>query len=161
MNAITLKGICAVAVVFGIALNLSPEGQIRRAASLCVTAALVLMFLGLIKTLDWDSYAVGTAEIRQAAESVTADAEAERRELNRLVIERSCAEYILDKAAELDVPLSSAEVYVRWSREGLWVPERVRLILAEDAERKARLASLIEAELGIGGEEQEWLTDEA
>ena len=62
----------------------------------------------------------------------------------------------MDKAAELDVPLSSAEVYVRWSREELWVPERVRLILAEASERKARLASLIEAELGIPETRQEW-----
>lgn len=63
MSAPTLRGICAASVFFGLALSLLPEGRERRVASLCVTAALVLMLLGLFRTFRWDSYAVSLAEM--------------------------------------------------------------------------------------------------
>ena len=156
MSAPTLRGICAASVFFGLALTLLPEGRERRIASLCVTAALVLMLLGLFRSFRWDSYAVSLAEMQSAAEAVSSDAETKRRELSRLVIENACAEYILDKAADLSLEVRSAKVSARWSREGVWVPERVKVELAKDGEGRLKLASLIEAQLGIPQEEQEW-----
>ncbi len=156
MSAPTLRGICAASVFFGLALTLLPEGRDRRVASLCVTAALVLMLLGLFRSFQWDGYAVSLAEMRSAADAIGADAETERRQLSRLVIERECGEYIMDKAADLSLEVRSVKVGARWSREGVWVPERVSVVLIRDGAGRARLASLIEAELGIPGQEQEW-----
>ena len=117
MSAPTLRGICAASVFFGLALTLLPEGRERRIASLCVTAALVLMLLGLFRSVRLDSYAVSLAEMRSAADAISADAETERRELSRLVIERECAEYIMDKAADLSLTVNSVDVGARWCRE--------------------------------------------
>ena len=156
MSAPTLRAICVASVLFGIALTLLGEGRARRAASLCVTAALVLMFLSLLRGMDWESYALGLAELRSAAEAIAPAAEAEQKRLSRLVIERECEEYIMDKAAELSLPLRRAEVEARWDRAGVWVPERAKLTLEEDAEGRARLSALIEAQLGIAREKQEW-----
>ena len=86
----------------------------------------------------------------------SSEAETERRELNRLVIEQECGEYIMDKAADLSLSVRSVKVGARWSREGVWVPDRVSIILAEDGSARTRLVSLIEAELGIPEEVQEW-----
>jgi hypothetical protein len=156
MSAITLRGICMGSVFFGLALALLPEGRMRRAASLCVTAALILMFAGLFKSFGWDGYAVSLSQMRSAAVGLSADAEEKRKELSRSVIEKSCEEYIMDKAADLSLPLRSVRVGARWSREKVWVPERVLIVLAEDAAARERLASLIEAELGIPRSVQEW-----
>ena len=156
MSAPTLRGICAASVFFGLALSLLPEGRERRVASLCVTAALVLMLLGLFRTFRWDSYAVSLAEMKSSADAISADAQEERRELSRRVIERECGEYIMDKAADLSLALRSVKVSARWSREGVWVPERVSIVLVQDAPGREKLASLIEAELGIPKQIQEW-----
>lgn len=156
MSAPTLRGICAASVFFGLALSLLPEGRERRVASLCVTAALVLMLLGLFRTFRWDSYAVSLAEMKSSADAISADAQEERRELSRRVIERECGEYIMDKAADLSLTLRSVKVSARWSREGVWVPERVSIVLVQDAPGREKLASLIEAELGIPKQIQEW-----
>ncbi len=156
MSEVTLRGICAAAVFFGIMLTLLPEGKEKRIASLCVTAGLALMLLGLCRTLDWDSYAVSLAEERSAADTLVSGAEEERRELNRLVIERECGEYIMDKAAEFSLVVRSVKVNARWSRESVWVPESVSIVLTEDGAGRARLASLIEAQLGIPAQAQEW-----
>ena len=156
MSAVTLKGICAVSVFFGIALTLLPEGREKRVASLCVTAALALMLLGLCRKIGWESYAVSLSEMRGAAEAISVGAEEERRELNRLVIERECGEYIMDKAADLSLSVRSVRVSARWSREEVWVPERVSIVLSEDGAGRGRLSSLIEAQLGIPAQMQEW-----
>lgn len=161
MSAPTLRGICAASVFFGLALALLPEGRERRIASLCVTAALVLMLLGLFRSFQWDSYAVSLAEMRSAADAIATDAEKERRAFSRLVIERECGEYIMDKAADLSLAVRSVKVSARWSREGVWVPERVSIALENDGEGRARLSSLIEAQLGIPVTCQEWSVGES
>ena len=156
MSAVSLRGLCAASVLFGIALTLLPEGKEKRVASLCVTAALALMLLGLCRTLDWESYAVSLAEERSAADALVSGAEEERRQLNRLVIERECGEYIMDKAAELSLAVRSVRVSARWSREQVWVPESAVIVLNKDGEGRARLSALIEAQLGIPAQAQEW-----
>ena len=156
MSAPTLRGICAASVFFGLALTLLPEGRDRRVASLCVTAALVLMLLGLFRTFSWESYAISLAEMRSASDEIAENAEEGGKALSRLVIERECGEYIMDKAADLSLALRSVKVSARWSREGVWVPERVSIVLVQDAPGREKLASLIEAELGIPKQIQEW-----
>ena len=156
MSAPTLRGICAASVLFGLALSLLPEGRERRVASLCVTAALVLMLLGLFRSFRWDGYALSLAEMRSASDAISSDAEGERRELSRLVIEQECGEYILDKAADLSLAVRSVKVSARWSREGVWVPERVSIVLERDGAGHSRLSALIEAQLGIAKADQEW-----
>lgn len=156
MSAPTLRGVCAASVFFGLALTLLPEGRERRLASLCVTAALVLMLVGIFRSFSWDDYAVSLAEMQSASDAISAGAEAQRRALNRLVIEQECAEYIMDKAADLSLELRSVKVSARWSREGVWVPERVSVVLQGGDEGRARLSALIEAELGVPEERQEW-----
>ena len=159
MSAPTLRGICAASVFFGLALTLLPEGRDRRVASLCVTAALVLMLLGLFRTFSWESYAVSLAEMRSASDKIAENAEEGGKALSRLVIERDCGEYIMDKAGELGLPVRCVRTRARWSREGVWVPEHVSIILEKDGPARTRLASLIEAQLGIMMSEQEWIIE--
>ncbi len=156
MNGTTLRGICTASVFFGLALSLLPEGRERRIASLCATAALVLMLIGLVRTVDWTPYSVSLAEMKSAADSISSDALERQSRMNRFVIERRCEEYIMDKAEELSLPLRSVRVSAKWSGEGVWFPDRVSITLAREAEGSERLSSLIEAQLGIEKKQQEW-----
>lgn len=159
MSGVTLRTICAASMFFGVALTLLPEGKERRIASLCATAALVLMLCSLLRGMDWEPYAISLARTREAAARFSTDAEAESRRLNRLVIERECAEYIMDKARECACPLVSVSVRAAWSREGFWVPESAVLTLGGGENGRERLSALIEAQLGIGAESQVWIVE--
>ena len=156
MNTITLRGVCAASVFFGLALVLLPDGKERRVASLCVTAALVLMFASLFKSFSWDAYALSLAELRDASETITDSAAAEQKRLNRLVIERECEEYIMDKAREFSLVPVSVKVSARWMPEEVWVPESAVITLEKDGVGRQRLSSLIEAQLGVAEKYQEW-----
>ena len=161
MSGVSLRGICMASVLFGLTLCLLSEGREKQIASLCATSALVLMLLNLVKTTDWQVYALSKAEMDRVAASISADADARSRELNRFVIEQKCEEYIWDKAADLSIRLQSVELTVTWSGEGVWVPQSVVIELPEENPQRSRLASLIEEHLGIAEAYQEWIVHEA
>lgn len=161
MSFPTLRMICAASVFFGVALTLFPEGKEKRIASLCATAALVLMFCSLLRGMDWKVYSLSLAKTREAAAAISGDAEVQSRRLNRVVIEQECEEYIMDKAADLGCPLREVKVSLRWSREGLWVPDSAVIRSSERTSAQQRLSSLIEAQLGIRADRQEWIIEES
>jgi hypothetical protein len=76
--------------------------------------------------------------------------------LDRGIIEQRTEAYILDKARMLGLPLSGAKVAVRWSTEGVWVPESAELT----GPYSETLSRLLAAELGIPAQKQSWRTDE-
>ena len=76
--------------------------------------------------------------------------------LDRTYIEERCQAYILSKAAQLGAPVTEARVTARWEEDDMvWYPWTVTL----DCPRHAALAGLIEGELGIPAERQEWSAD--
>lgn len=159
MSFLSLRSICAASVFFGVALTLFPEGKEKRIASLCATAALVLLFCSFVRGMDWETYSLSLAKARETGAGISSDAANESRRLNRLVIERECEEYIMDKARDCACPLRSVKVSAAWSREGLWIPESAALHLGADQSGRERLSSLIEAQLGIRAERQEWIVE--
>ena len=62
----------------------------------------------------------------------------------------------MDKAAELSIEPRSVSVGAVWSREGLWVPYSASIVLSEESDAVRELSGLIEAQLGIARERQEW-----
>ncbi len=153
--------LCALSVFCGLALSLTPEGSVKRATALCCSVLLTLCLLTAAKDFDYGSYALELSRYRELGETLRGDAEARTQRLNRLAVAQECEAYIQKQAAALGAPELRAAVGLRWSTEGFWVPDSAVLTgrIAEDA--RERLSALIAAELGIGEEEQEWLTDEA
>ena len=79
--------------------------------------------------------------------------------LNRLVIQEQYRAYIMDKARELDIPMSEVSLELRWSGEGLWLPESASYTSAPGGDRSA-LEEIVQAEPGIPIEKQNWSNDE-
>ena len=158
MSAVSLRGICAAALLFGVMLKLTPEGNSRRIAAMCASCALVLMTVNLVRQTNIYDYALDTAKYASAANKIGSDAQSANDAMSRPVIERECEEYIMDKAGYLGVELRSVDVSARWSKEGVWVPQKAVLRIGSEASTY-RLSELIEAELGIAAADQEWIIE--
>ena len=145
------------ALVCAAALRLTPEGSVKKVLRmLCAVAMAAALFFPLLRGEALPDYGLELARYRAAAEALTGEAEALGQELDRDIIERRMAAYILDKANALGVPLAGARVALRWSTAGVWVPESAELT----GPYSETLSGLLASELGIPAQAQTWRTDE-
>ncbi|MCR5664798.1 MAG: hypothetical protein K6G17_08015 [Oscillospiraceae bacterium] len=156
-----IRQLCAVSILCGVALSLMPEGGVRRAAALGCTGALVLTVLNAAGGFDTEIYAAELARCREESARLAAESEAGAERLNRLVIERECAQYIEERAAALGIGGCRAELTARWSMDGFWVPWEAQISVSACSEQQARsLSDAIRSELGIPTERQAWSRSE-
>ena len=145
------------ALVCAAALRLTPEGRVKGSLrTLCAVALAAALFAPLLKLDALPDYAPELARYRAAAEALTGEGAALGQELDRGLIEQRMEAYILDKARALGAEVTGAEVHLRWSTQGVWVPERAELT----GEYSPTLSALLEAELGIARQAQTWRTNE-
>ena len=130
--------------------------SIRR---LCALSILCGAVIEPIRGMDFSAYSLELAKAEQRREEfLTENADIGER-LNRLVIQEQYRAYIMDKARELDIPMSEVSLELRWSGEGLWLPESASYTSAPGGDRSA-LEEIVQAELGIPIEKQNWSNDE-
>ena len=151
-----IRELCAVSLLCGAALSILPEGGVKRVAEILCTASLILAVISPLKELDMDGYALESARLHELESALAQQGQEAGDRLNRLVIEQEYKAYILDKAKELDIDLSSAEVEVQWSMEGFWMPWGAELSSGCSEEDRQRLSRLLESDLGIPYERQRW-----
>lgn len=154
-----IKQLCVLGIFFGAALSLAPEGGSKRIMELTCTAALVLTLALPLKSIDFDTYSLELAKYRDMEAQLAQNGGEASDRLNRLVIENEYETYILDKAKELGATALAVDVAVRWSLDGLWVPDSVTLDGICTTAQRQRLADIIETELGIPADSQEWGSD--
>ena len=144
------------ALLCAAALRLTPEsrvkGVVRLLCGVCMAAALLRPLLGAAL----DTYPLELQRYRAQGAAIAGEGTAIRQGLDRDIIERETEAYIMDKARTLAVPLRAVHVALRWSTEGVWLPETAELTGPYDA----RLARILEAELGIPLAAQNWRDDE-
>ena len=141
------------ALLCAAALRLTPEGRVKPVVRLlcgvCMAAALLSPLLG---AAPLETYPLELQRYRARGAAIAGEGTAARRELDRDIIERETEAYILDKARSMGMPLKAARVALRWSAEGVWLPESAELT----GPYNATLARLLEAELGIPPAAQNW-----
>ena len=155
-----LREFCVLAVFCGAALRLAPEGSVRRVMQVLVSAVLLIALLGAFESLDADTLRVETARVRENERRFAQSADDTRRRLDRLVIEEELRAYIQNKAGEMGLRLTEAEISLRWETEGFWLPDQVRLRGSGDAAAAARLLGELRAELGLREERLCWIDEE-
>ena len=152
-----ILGLAGAAAVCAAALTLTPRGQVRKVVELLCGVVMAAALLSPLTSVSLpEDYGLNLAKYRAAAEALTKNGNELRQSLDRSIIEEKLEAYILDKAQILGAPLSAAQVSVRWSTEGVWVPVSAVLIGDYDAD----LARSIESELGIPQSAQTWRNDE-
>lgn len=155
----SIRRLCALSILCGAALSISPKGNVRRIMGIVCAAALICAVLEPLRGLDFSAYSLELAKARQRGEEFLQDNADTGERLNRLVIQEQYGAYIMDKARELDVPMTAVSLELRWSGEGLWLPESASYTAGPGGDRKA-LEQTVQAELGIPAEKQIWSDDE-
>ncbi len=153
-----IRELCVLSLFLGAALSLCPEGGTKRVLRLFSTAALLALILNAAGRLDLSAYPLDLALYREREMQLAERGEELRQEMNRLVIEQEYAAYIQDKAASMGIALRDVRIGVRWSSEGVWIPESSSIGCEGDAERSL-IGTVLESELGIAAERQVWLGD--
>ena len=152
-----ILSLAGAALVCAAALRLAPEGRVKGVLrTMCAVAMTAAFFAPLLRPGALPDYAAALQRYHAAAEALTGSAAALGQELDRDNIERRMEAYILDKAQSLGAALTDAQVALRWSTEGVWLPESAELT----GPYSEALSALLEAELGIAREAQRWRSDE-
>lgn len=155
MQTILHNWVCSVAFAGGlcaVCMYLCPAGRVKYVLQMASACVMVLALFSPFIKLRPDDYASVLAAFREQSTSVMAVSTDPAERLNRLVIERECAEYILDKAQTYDLPLSSVTVRATWDNGGYWVPHEAVYITNETVSEE--FLQEITKELGIPEERQ-------
>lgn len=144
-----LSAVLYTGIVCCIIYMITPEGRVKKALRLMCALAMCAAVISPLGELDFEAYSKAATAGRLEAEKIAGQGTDYSSNLNRTVIEDECEAYILDKADELNVRLSSVAVTAKWSEEGYWYPYEVELTGEGDMEE---LEDIIEAQLGISGE---------
>ena len=144
------------ALVCAAAQRLTPEGRVKAVLRLVCAVAMAAALFSPLLSGALETYPLELARYRAQAAALTEEGSAMRRDLDRGIIEREMEAYILDKAHALGAEITGAAVALRWSTQGVWLPESAHLT----GPYHAGLSRVIEAELGIPRSAQVWRTNE-
>lgn len=150
-----IRSLCALSILCGAALSITPEGTVKRLMEIVCSVVLITAVVKPLSGFDFAAYALELARFDQRKEEFLEENYDIHERLNRLVIEERYETYIMDKAMELNAALERAEVTAEWSMEGYWLPYSAELTCAGE-ECREKLSGLIEAELGIPAGRQRW-----
>lgn len=155
-----IYSVSAAAAVCAICAALIPEGRMKKASSFVFAAVMLTAMLAPISELDFRAYSISAEKYRLQAESIVADGNKAKENLDRRYIEGKYAAYILDKAAQEGIELHSVSVSCSWSTEDFWYPESVVITASGNTneEKYLSIKNAIEAELGIDVAHQQWST---
>ena len=148
-----IRDICYLSVMGGFALCLAPEGGAKRVLKTLITVLLLGLILNSLHIQDIDDYRLELAKYREKEQELLRSGTETRDQLNRLVMEREYAAYVLKQAEKRGMLLDSVRITVRWNTEGLWVPDRAMIVMREGD--KDALCDMLTQELGIPMERQE------
>lgn len=155
-----LREICALSIICGVAMSITPEGGAKRVIGILSSAILIIAIVTPLKDFDFEAYALELAKYREQEAELTARGEEINERLNRLVIEQECQAYIMDKAIETGFEAKEAKVTLQWSTEGVWVPYAAEISGEATPKERLRLSESIMAGLGIPQERVIWAGNE-
>lgn len=151
-----ILGLAGASVFCGIMLELCPKGAVKNAVKTVCALVMTIALVSPLFEIDMPSYSVNMAKYRSEGEKIAASAKESADSYSRTIIEEECRAYILDKAEVLGVDAGDVSVRLKWSDEGFWYPVECFV----SAPYSPQLAGIIESELGITKDNQEWKKDE-
>lgn len=146
----------STAFLCSIALILTPEGRAKKAVTVVCGITMITAIILPLAKIDFTDYSKSLAGYRINAQKYADNGNENRENLNRLYIEEQCQAYILDKAEFYGVDVLSASVSAEWSTDGYWYPVSATIDCNCTSAEKSKLEAMIEADLGIDRDNQEW-----
>ena len=149
-----LLSLLAAAILCALAEELMPEGPVKRVGRMVCGLVLLCALLDPVAGLDlagagrWLEDYFSAVELREEELREQVDGNM------KVIIEKKCAAYIADKAAELG-GRCTVRVVCR-EGEGTWLPEEVWVSGALSPEQREALSEAIGQELGVPPERQRY-----
>lgn len=150
-----LTSIAATALIAAIARALSEKTPAIRPVSYICGLLMILVILGPIAEISFESLSSYVAAYKIEADDITGGVEIDNKEILASIIREDTQAYILDKAKTLGFDCS-VEVETEMGENGYPYPSRVTITAEPTAEQKEALSKLIESDLAIPSDRQEW-----
>lgn len=141
-------GITCGAMLCAVLQAFLPKGGLGKAGRLAGGLVLLIVTVQPLIGLDYDCLARTLTEYRLAESGYTGSLTEMSGSLLKEIIEEQTEAYILDKAEEIGFQCEAAVTY-DWDETGVPYPSAVRIVSSATGEQEARLARVIEAELGV------------
>lgn len=154
-----LLAVTAVSLLCAAADALMPPGAVKRVGRLVCGLVLMGAILSPVTELDLDMGQQWLEDCLSGLHSREEELEEAVNSQMKDIIERECAAYIVDKAAELGWTCA-AQVECRASEDGVYLPCRARVAGALTEEGRARLTHMIAEDLGVPESEQIYIGEE-
>ena len=150
-----LMGMACAAMAAALAQSLAPEGGPRRICRMAGSRVLLLAMVSPLLQLDEGALSRLAREYQAQAGGYTQTLEEENRLRYESIIEAQSAAYIVDKAAALGISCQ-AEVVCRCDGEDVPCPYQVQIRGEMSQEQRQLLAQLLESDLGIPPQRQQF-----
>lgn len=151
-----VRGIAGAAVICGAALSVTPKSKVKNVLKVLCGVVLIIALISPLIDGDSADMSIDMAKYRAQADAIAEDAEKQKTNLSRSIIEQELKSYILDKAQSLDINDLTVNVGLKWGDEGFWYPYEIELKTNAGTGEINRLSSFIESELGIPAGRQYW-----
>ncbi len=149
-----LLAVVAAAMLTALVLALVPDGPVRRVCRLACGLVLILVALSPLGTLDVTAISRAVSRLSLETDAAQSGVEVRSRAIIASLIKQKTEAYILDKAAGLGLDLT-ADVSVDDSGAYPY-PASVTVTGSADAASRRALIRIIEDNLAIPEEKQEW-----
>ena len=150
-----LLGLICASLLSAVAQQLVQSGPMQRVTRFVCGVLLCVLLLSPVVRPDRSVYSGELSRYQETVDLLTKDVEKEEDRLLRAYIQERSAAYIVDEAERLDLKVEAVSVTARWSGES-WVPYEISIRAAGTEDGKKRLASFLNAEMGIPPERQYW-----
>ena len=154
-----LLTVIGASLICALADALMPQGPVRRVGRLVCGLVLLGAILSPLTQLDLSSGQRWLEDYLASLDNQEAELTETVNSQMKVIIEQEYAAYIVDKAAQLGVACS-VQTECALSEEGLYLPARVRVSGALTEKERARIAQMIEEDLGVPQSEQLYITKE-
>lgn len=151
-----VRGIAAVAVICGAALAVTPKSKVKNVLKVLCGVVLIIALIRPFIDSDSAELSMDMARYRAQADAVAKNAEEQKTNLSRSIIEQKLESYILDKAQSMEITDLEANVILKWGDEGFWYPYEIELKTNSAAGDRNKLSSFVQGELGIPESRQHW-----
>lgn len=149
-----LLSVCAAALLLSVVTAALPKNKVRNIALLCGTILLVITVVAPISSIDPSDMSRSIMRFKMDTAQMQSGIEVKNHELLCEIIKDECQEYIMEKARSIGVNIT-AEIELDETGEYPY-PISVKLHGDITTENQSYLERIIEQELGIVSQDQEW-----
>jgi hypothetical protein len=152
-----ISAVTAVSILVSAALAVTPEGAVKKILRFVGGLILFIVLIAPLKEISISDIAYFSMQYRADFENYRDKLLFENSSMIKTIIEDRTRTYILQKAEELGIQCD-VRVYAKTPDDGYPYPHKAVIMTGAETGREQRqmLSRLLESELGISAENQEW-----